>query len=213
MAGERFMTTDHDTIRDWVETRNGKPSTVKSTHTEDDPGLIRLDFPGYSGGDSLEEISWDEWFEKFDESDLVLLYQETLADGGQSNFNKLISRKTAEENDSAEWAGESGGRSKSGKSGSRSSSGSSGSSSGGAGGGPKSKKSGGWRRGEKVNLNKASAEELDGVFGIGPATARKIIEYRDGELGGKFHSEHDITHIPGIGEKTAESIMKNARVK
>lgn len=50
MAGERYMTTEHDRIREWVEDRNGKPSTVKSTHSDDDPGLIRLDFPGYSGG-------------------------------------------------------------------------------------------------------------------------------------------------------------------
>ncbi len=182
------MTTDHDRIRSWAEQRNGKPSTVKSTHTEDDPGLIRLDFPGYSGGDSLEEITWEEWFDKFDRSGLVLLYQETLADGGQSSFNKLISRDTAEENDSAEWAGEPGGRSGARERGAATAAG-------------------------KVDLNRASAEELDGVFGIGPATAKKIIEYRDQELGGRFHSEHDITHIPGIGEKTARAIVKNARVK
>lgn len=105
MAGESFMTTDHDRIREWAEERDGKPSTVKSTHTDDDPGLIRLDFPGYSGGDSLEEIPWDEWFEKFDESELVLLFQETLADGEQSNFHKLISRSTADDEEGAEWVG------------------------------------------------------------------------------------------------------------
>lgn len=105
MAGERYMTQDHETIREWAEERGGRPATVAVTHTDEDPGLIRLDFPGYSGEDSLEEIEWDEWFEKFDESDLVLLYQETLASGEQSNFNKLISRETAEENESAEWVG------------------------------------------------------------------------------------------------------------
>lgn len=103
MAGERQMTTDHDRIRAWVEERGGSPATVASTHEEDDAGIIRIDFPGYSGEGSLEKISWDEWFQKFDDSDLVFLYQETLASGGQSNFNKLIKRETAEENDSAEW--------------------------------------------------------------------------------------------------------------
>lgn len=63
------------------------------------------------------------------------------------------------------------------------------------------------------NLNNASVEELDGVFGIGPARAEKIIRYRDEELGGKFHSEHDITHIPGMGEETAKMILKNSRLK
>lgn len=100
----QFLTRDHETIRKWAEERKAKPSTVASTRSEDDPGLIRLDFPGYSGGDSLEEIGWDDWFQKFDENDLVLLYQETTADGTKSNFNKLISADTAKDAESnAEW--------------------------------------------------------------------------------------------------------------
>jgi hypothetical protein len=65
---------------------------VKGTGGKDDPGIIRIDFPGYSGANSLEEISWDEWFEKFDESKLALIYQEETADGERSNFNKLVKR-------------------------------------------------------------------------------------------------------------------------
>jgi hypothetical protein len=57
--------------------------------------MIRLDFPGYSGAQSLEQIEWDEWFQKFDESGLALLVQETTARGQKSNFNKLVSRETA----------------------------------------------------------------------------------------------------------------------
>lgn len=59
--------------------------------------MIRLDFPGYSGEQSLEQIEWDEWFEKFDDSGLALLVQETTARGQKSNFNKLVSRETAEQ--------------------------------------------------------------------------------------------------------------------
>lgn len=103
MAGERFMTQNHDVIRRWVEDRGGSPATVGSTRSDDDAGIIRIDFPGYSGADTLQKIEWAEWFEKFDESELVFLYQETLADGGKSNFNKLISRSTADDNDSASW--------------------------------------------------------------------------------------------------------------
>src|SRR3954452_15081822 len=86
---------DHDEIRQWAEERGGKPACVRGTGGGDDVGMIRLDFPGYSGADSLEEISWDEWFQKFDESGLALLFQQTTADGQQSNFNKLIARETA----------------------------------------------------------------------------------------------------------------------
>jgi hypothetical protein len=88
---------DHDEIRQWAEERNARPASVRGTGGGEDVGMIRLDFPGFSGEGSLEHIEWDEWFQKFDESGLALLVQETTADGQQSNFNKLISRETAEE--------------------------------------------------------------------------------------------------------------------
>ena len=88
--------TDHDEIRRWAEERGAKPAGVRGTGDSDDVGIIRLDFPGYSGADSLEEISWDEWFDKFDESNLTLLVQDQTARGQKSNFNKLVSRQTAE---------------------------------------------------------------------------------------------------------------------
>ena len=91
------VTTDHDTIRKWAEARGGKPAQVKSTGKQNDPGIIRIDFPGYSGPDSLEEISWDEFFEKFDERNLALVYQEKTAEGQRSNFNKLVNRDSVNE--------------------------------------------------------------------------------------------------------------------
>ncbi len=90
------VTTDHDEIRRWAEERGAEPACVRKTGGKGDIGMIRLDFPGYSGEQSLEHISWDEWFQKFDESGLALLHQDTLATGGKSNFNKLIARETAQ---------------------------------------------------------------------------------------------------------------------
>jgi hypothetical protein len=87
---------DHDEIRRWAEKRNAKPASVERTANDEDPGIIRLDFPGYSGEGSLHEISWDDWFAKFDERGLALLVQETTADGQLSNFNKIVKRETAE---------------------------------------------------------------------------------------------------------------------
>ncbi len=86
------VTTDHDEIRRWAEERGAKPSAVIRTEKGDDPGIIRLDFPGYSGEGALEEISWDDWFEKFEEKKLALLHQEKTTGGKKSNFNKIISR-------------------------------------------------------------------------------------------------------------------------
>lgn len=87
MAEQR--TTDHSTIRRWAEQRDGKPAVVAENGKETE--LIRLDFPGYTGKD-LKEISWDKWFELFEENDLELLYQEETESGEKSNFNKLVNR-------------------------------------------------------------------------------------------------------------------------
>jgi hypothetical protein len=86
------MTTDHEAIRRWAEQRGARPARVKDTGGKDDPGVLRLDF-----GDpdpSLEEISWDEFFEKFEENELALLLQDKTESGGESRFNKLVDRKS-----------------------------------------------------------------------------------------------------------------------
>ncbi|MFU8814907.1 MAG: hypothetical protein ACNA7W_06160 [Pseudomonadales bacterium] len=87
-------TTDHDTIRRWAEARSGRPASVRGTGDGGDPGIIRIDFPGYSGEETLQQISWEEWFHKFDEQRLALVYQEKTDAGDPSNFNKLVSRDT-----------------------------------------------------------------------------------------------------------------------
>jgi hypothetical protein len=89
-------TMDHDEIRRWAEERGAKPACVRNTGDRNDVGILRLDFPGYSGEQSLEPIEWDLWFKKFDEQGLALLHQETTADGQKSNFNKLVTRETVD---------------------------------------------------------------------------------------------------------------------
>jgi hypothetical protein len=86
-------TTDCNEIRKWAEERGAKPAHVKGTGDKDDIGILRLDFPGYTGEDKLEPVSWDEWCKKFEQRKLALVYQETTADGQKSNFNKIVSRE------------------------------------------------------------------------------------------------------------------------
>ncbi len=92
MAGESQTTTDHETIRRWVEERGGRPASVKETGSGDDPGILRIDFPGRGDDDALEEISWEEFFEAFEENNLAFLYQEETASGDESRFFKLVNR-------------------------------------------------------------------------------------------------------------------------
>ncbi len=92
MASSSRTLTDHEEIRKWAEERKAKPSCVLGTGGNKDTGVLRLDFPGYTGEGSLQEISWDEWFEKFDDNDLALLVQDETSSGDKSNFNKIVSR-------------------------------------------------------------------------------------------------------------------------
>ena len=58
-------------------------------------GMIRIDFPGYSGEDSLCQISWDDWFQKFDDHNLAFLHQDETQ-GHESRFNKLVKRDSVD---------------------------------------------------------------------------------------------------------------------
>jgi hypothetical protein len=94
MASESSkVLTDHDEIRKWAEERGGHPARVKGTGDQNDPGLLRIDFPGFSGEDTLEPISWDEFFKKFDEKKLAMVVDTDK----ESRFNKIVSRETVEE--------------------------------------------------------------------------------------------------------------------
>ncbi len=55
---------------------------------------------------------------------------------------------------------------------------------------------------EMVNINTASAEELQLLYRVGPKYADRIIEYRD--KNGPFEKPEDIIKVPGIGQKTFE---------
>ena len=90
-TSEAKVTTDHEEIREWVEERGGHPAQVKGTE------LLRIDYPGFSGEQRLEEISWDEFFKAFEEKNLAFLYQENTKDGKQSRFSKIVDRNNAEE--------------------------------------------------------------------------------------------------------------------
>jgi hypothetical protein len=86
------ITTDHDTVRKWAESKGGKPAAVGRTHAGGDVGIIRIMFPDNAQSEhgSLVEISWEEFFRQFEESRLALLYEEG------SLFSKIVGRDTVE---------------------------------------------------------------------------------------------------------------------
>ena len=79
-------TTDHEKIKTWVRERGGHPAIVKGTADKNTVGVLRIDFPGYSGEEALEKITWEEFFRGFEEEKLAFLYQEETKDGDASHF-------------------------------------------------------------------------------------------------------------------------------
>lgn len=97
MAHHSKTTVDHDEIRQWAEARGGRPTTIEGTPKEGEAaGLLRINFPTGASDSPLEPVSWDQFFEKFDEENLAFAYQDQKANGEESHFCKFIDRKSAD---------------------------------------------------------------------------------------------------------------------
>ena len=83
------ITIDHAEIRRWAEERGGMPQVIDHPGARADKVGIRIDFPG--GEDvSLRSITrpatWDEFFELFDEQDLLLAFDDEAAAGNPADW-------------------------------------------------------------------------------------------------------------------------------
>ena len=81
-----FRTHDHEVVRKWVESRQGRPAIVRDTHHGND-GVLRIDFG--SPEETLEPLTWEDFFRLFEEKHLDFLYQ----DEPDSRFFKLVDRE------------------------------------------------------------------------------------------------------------------------
>ncbi len=64
--------------------------------------------------------------------------------------------------------------------------------------------------GQPVSLNSATADQLDELDGIGPATAQKILDYR--KQHGGFGSVDDLKQVSGIGPKRFAALKEKVRM-
>lgn len=60
---------------------------------------------------------------------------------------------------------------------------------------------------DPLDINTASAEELQALQGIGPSKAAAIVTYRQEH--GPFQSVDDLVNVSGVGEKTLDSIRND----
>ena len=61
-----------------------------------------------------------------------------------------------------------------------------------------------------ININTASVSELDGLVGIGPTYAQRIVEYR--EANGGFKSIEELKNVKGIGDKTFDKLKDSVTI-
>jgi competence ComEA-like helix-hairpin-helix protein len=60
-----------------------------------------------------------------------------------------------------------------------------------------------------VDLNRASARELDGLPGVGPALAARIVQYRRAH--GRFRGPSDLDRVPGVGPALLRKLTERLR--
>ncbi len=98
MAETIRATTDHEEIRQWVEKHGGRPAITKKTGIGEDDGVLMLEFPDEETGKELQEISWEDFFDKFEEDNLALLYKDMEDETGR-HFHQLVRRDEYEDGD------------------------------------------------------------------------------------------------------------------
>ena len=84
LSGESNVTTDHETIRAWVEERGGTPAR-RTDVPGDDMSTLYIVREDEDDAD-FRELSWDEFFETFDESDLAFVYRDEVDEHGQEQW-------------------------------------------------------------------------------------------------------------------------------
>ncbi len=90
MSGITRKTQDKKTIRRWASARGGVAASVAGTQREG-AGIIRIHFPEYeASSNELKPISWDAFFDKLENENLAVLYQEATSEGEISRFNRIV---------------------------------------------------------------------------------------------------------------------------
>jgi competence protein ComEA len=64
---------------------------------------------------------------------------------------------------------------------------------------------------EKVNLNRASADELQALPGVGPVLAQRMVDWRKAH--GRYRTVEELQEVKGIGKKRMEQLRPLVTVK
>lgn len=80
-------TTDHEEIRKWIEEHKGTPAVIKGMIEEtgvEIPEMLHVSFD--QDDPNMEGLDWEEFFERFEDANLALVYNETIGEGETPDF-------------------------------------------------------------------------------------------------------------------------------
>lgn len=81
MVREGKVTTDPEVIQNWAISRSGYPAIGKRLQDTEIVSELCINFTDTQSSSSIEPISWEEFFRKFQEKKLVFLYQDKNSAG------------------------------------------------------------------------------------------------------------------------------------
>lgn len=90
---------DHNEIRQWAEKHNGTPQIIDHETAQGDKVGIRINFPGHNDEELLSvdvkphDISWDEFFQIFDERGLALEYTDKIPEYDPNDSYRFLRRE------------------------------------------------------------------------------------------------------------------------
>lgn len=81
------FTKNHEAIKEWVEERGGKPIVE-----ENEEITLLIDFD--KKNKEKNYVSWNDFFEDFDEEQLMFLYQDKTPEGETSYYYRFVPKRT-----------------------------------------------------------------------------------------------------------------------
>ncbi len=90
MFAQGKVTIDRNIIRKWAQARHGWPALVKKVTSAGIEMVLSFVFPDNEPLETVRKISWEEFFEKFDQQHLAFVYQESDRNRELSYYYEFI---------------------------------------------------------------------------------------------------------------------------
>ncbi len=90
MLAQGKLTTDRNFIIDWVRSRHGLPARISKITNAGIEKILSIHFPDCQEDVEADPISWEEFFDNFDQNHYVFIYQDKDRSGKPSRDFALM---------------------------------------------------------------------------------------------------------------------------